>query len=444
MERPKYLNQLANAKWNGFPKIITGVRRCGKSFLLKELFYNNLLSLGVKKKNIVALELDDAKNAKYRNPLALNEHILNICSNKKQRFYVFLDEIQRVYTIVNPELADGKIILAKEGDSEVISFVDVVLGLSHESNIDLYVTGSNSKMLSSDIVTEFRDKATEIHMGPLSFSEIYEHNLTLPENQKKEKQDLFYEYMRYGGMPLAMQKEPSEKESYLKELFKTTYFKDIIERNKIRKSEALDELCTILADCTGEFLNAEKIANTFVSRWHEKIDKETVSAYVNAFLDAFIVAEARRYDLKGRNIINSVRKYYFCDTGLRNSRLDFMYSDEGHLLENVVYNELIYNGYNVNVGTFDSVEKDVQGKSVRKSYEVDFMATKGSEKIYLQIADNISDSETKKREIRPFVLLNDQIKKMIVINRPVKEMQDEKGFTVIGVVEFLLRLADGF
>ena len=439
MRRQKYLNQLINSKWNGFAKIITGIRRCGKSYLLKELFYEHLISSGEKPGNIIILELDDAKNSKYRNPLELNKHILELTKVKKQRFYVFLDEIQRVYTIINPDLTDGKTVLAKESDTEVISFVDVVLGLSHEKNIDLYVTGSNSKMLSSDIVTEFRDKATEIHLAPLSFTEYYEYENSKPDN-KLGKQELFYEYMMHGGMPLAVLKPEDEKENYLKGLFETTYLKDIVERKKIRKTEALDELCTILSDCTGELLNAEKIANTFASRKREKIDKETVTSYIDSFKDAFIINEVKRYDLKGRNYINSTRKYYFCDTGLRNARLDFMYKDEGHLLETIVLNELMYNGYNVNVGSFDSVEKDKNGKSVRKNYEIDFMAVKGNMRMYLQIADNISESKTKNRETRPFLLLNDQIKKVIVINRPVKESLDENGFTIIGVVDFLLSL----
>lgn len=434
INRPKYLKKLINAKWNGFPKIITGIRRCGKSYLLKEIFHKYLIENGVHEENIISLELDDAKNANYRNPIELNKFILEKCADKNEQFYVFLDEIQRIYTIVNPSLTEGKITLATNKDTETISFVDVVLGLSHERNIDLYVTGSNSKMLSTDIVTEFRDKATEIHMAPLSFSEFYE-----AQNGKMEKQEALYEYMQYGGMPLAVLKDNGEKEEYLKGLFKTTYFKDILERNKLRKTEAMDELCTILATCTGELLNAEKLANTFLSKRREKIDKETVTSYINAFLDAFILSEAKRYDLKGRKFINSTRKYYFSDPGLRNARLDFIYPDEGQILENVVYNELCYNGWNVNVGTFDSIEKE-NGKSVRKNYEVDFMATKGSETIYLQITDNMSNAETKKRETRPYILLNDQIKKIIVVNRPIKETKDENGFTVVGITDFLLAL----
>ena len=432
-ERPKYLNKLINSRLNGFPKVITGVRRCGKSYLLKELYHAYLVSEGVNESNIIILELDDAKNATFRNPLKLNDYILSKCSDKNQQYYVFLDEIQRVYTIVNPDLTDGKIELAKEEDTEVISFVDVTLGLSHESNIDLYITGSNSKMLSSDIVTEFRDKATEIHLQPLSFSEFCLWT-------KMEKQEALYEFMQHGGMPLAVLKNHEEKETYLKELFKTTYFKDIIDRKKLRREEALDELCTILATCTGELLNAAKLANTFQSKRKEKISKETVTSYIQSFEDAFIIREAKRYDLKGRNFINSTRKYYFCDTGLRNARLDFMYPDEGQILENIVYNELIYHGYSVNVGCFDSVEKDVDGKSVRKTYEVDFMASKGNETMYLQITDSLSNAQTRMREVRPFILLNDQIKKIIVVNRPVKEMREENGFTVVGITEFLLGL----
>ena len=433
MERPKYLEQLIHSQWNGFPKVITGIRRCGKSYLLKEIFKSYLKEKGVPETEIIILELDDAKNEAFRNPLALNSHIMSLCKDKSRKYYVFIDEVQRVYTIVNTALTGGKIVLAGENDKEVVSFVDVILGLSHETNIDLYVTGSNSRLLSSDIITEFRDKATEIHMAPLSFKEFY-------TNSHMEKQEALYEFMQHGGMPLAVLKDMDEKESYLKELFKTTYFKDILERKKIRKVEALDELCTILSTCTGELLNSEKIANTFLSRRKEKIDKETVNTYINAFIDAFIIREAKRYDVKGRGIINSTRKYYFTDPGLRNARLDFIYPDEGQILENILYNELMYNGYNVNVGSLYTVEKDKEGKSRRVSYEIDFIATKNKQSMYLQIAENINRSSTKKREIRPFILLNDQIQKYLIINRPIKPTKDENGFDVVGVADFLLNL----
>ncbi|MBQ3922828.1 MAG: ATP-binding protein [Spirochaetales bacterium] len=432
IRRDKYLQQMINAKHNGFPKVITGIRRCGKSYMLKEIFRQHLLESGVPQENIIILELDDVRNSKYRDPIILSDYIIDRCKGIDE-CYVFLDEIQSVTTIINPVFTDGKHIIASKDDEAVISFVDVVLGLSREPNIDLYVTGSNSKMLSSDVVTQFRDKATEIHISPLTFSEYYEY-------VKNDKQEALYEYMLHGGMPLAVLKNQADKENYLKELFRTTYFKDIIERNKIKKSGALDELCTILSTCTGELLNAEKIANTFVSQRKEKIDKNTVSDYIDYFIDAFIISEAKRYDLKGRKIINSTRKYYFADTGLRNARLDFMYSDEGQILENVIYNELIHNGYSVNVGTFDAVEKDSTGSSIRKNYEVDFMAVKDGETMYIQVTDNLNSESTAKREIRPFILLNDQIKKIIVVNKPIKTMKEQNGFTVVGIVDFLLSL----
>ena len=431
IKRDKYLNQLIKAMNNGFPKVITGIRRCGKSYLLKEIFREYLIETGIDRDLIIVIELDDLSNSSLRDPVSLNSYILDLTDGKNEKHYVFLDEIQRVYTIVNPELTEGRHILAKPEDKEVISFVDVVLGLSHRKNIDLYVTGSNSKMLSSDIVTEFRDKATEIKMAPLSFFEYHEYS------GGSVTDDLF-EFMHHGGMPLAVLSGEDEREQYLKNLFKATYFKDILERNKLRKEEALDELCTILSSCTGEFLNVEKIANTFESRTKNKICKETVDSYINAFIDAFIIYPVNRFDLKGRKEIGALRKYYFSDTGLRNARLDFVFPDEGQMLENIVLNELLYRDYSVSVGCFEQIEKDKKGKSVRKSYEVDFRAVKGKRSMYIQIASDTSKEETMKREVRPFVLLNDQITKVLVVNKPIREMRDCNGFTILGITEFLL------
>lgn len=370
IKRTKYLEQLKAARDNGFPKVITGIRRCGKSYLLEEIYKEYLLGDGVKKENIVILELDDDKNSAYRDPIELGKHIRNLCTSK-DRHYVFLDEIQRVYTIVNPNLMGGKHVLAKKEDTEVVSFVDVVLGLSHEENIDLYITGPNSKMLSSDIITEFRDKATNICVYPLSFEEFYGYVGGSPT-------DAIYEYMLYGGMPLAVLKKEEEKRKYLADLFEMTYFKDIIERNHLTKTESLDELCNIISEMTGEFLNSQKIENTYKSVKRECIDKQTIDKYIGCFADAFLLKAAKRYDLKGRHEIGSLRKYYFADTGLRNARLNFAFPDEGQMLENVVYNELIYNGYVVNVGCFDSIEKNKNGESVRKNNEIDFLQEKGT------------------------------------------------------------------
>ena len=431
IHRDKYLQQLIRHQNNGFPKIITGIRRCGKSYLLKEIFRQHLLEQGASEDSILILELDDDRNIKYRDPIYLGKYVRDYCAAKAS-CTVFLDEIQMVYPIVNPNLTDGKHVLAKKDDAQIISFVDVILGLSRERNIDLYVTGSNSRMLSSDIVTEFRDKAVNIRLSPLSFAEFYEYIGGAPT-------DALYEYMQYGGMPLAVLKTEEERKEYLKHLFETTYFRDIIERHKLRKSSSLDELCNIISTATGELLNSEKIAKTYTSVKREKIDKLTVEKYIGYFCDAFLLREARRYDLKGHAEIGALRKYYFTDTGLRNARLNFAFPDEGQMLENIVYNELLYQGYSVNVGTFDSIEKNSAGSSVRKNNEVDFFAKKGVRQYYIQVTTDLSNASTKSRECRPYILLNDEIRKIIVVGKPINECLDEHGFTIIGATDFLLR-----
>lgn len=343
-----------------------------------------------------------------------------------------MDEVQKIFPIINPALTEGKHIPAKKDDEQIISFVDVILGLSREKNIDLYVTGSNSKMLSSDIITEFRDKAVSIQLKPLSFEEFSEY-------KGGSKTDALLEYMQFGGLPLAVLKSESEKKDYLKNLFEMTYFKDIIERNKLKKTSSLDELCNLISSLTGQLINAEKIANTFQSVKKEKINKLTVEKYIGYFIDSFLIQEAKRYDLKGRTEIGALRKYYFLDTGLRNARLNFAFPDEGQMLENIVYNELIYNGYSVNIGTFDTVTKDKNGKSVRKTSEVDFFAKRGTNQFYIQVCASLADTTTRAREVRPFLQLNDQVRKIIVTGQNVNENLDENGFVIIGAIDFLLR-----
>lgn len=431
IKREKYLNLLINNRDNGFPKVITGIRRCGKSFLLKEIYKTYLLNQFVPEENILILELDDDRNIMYRDPIILGDYVRDYCKEKGQ-CYVFLDEIQKVFSVINPALTEGKHIPAKKNDEQIVSFVDVILGLSREKNIDLYVTGSNSKMLSSDIITEFRDKAVNIQLMPLSFEEFSEY-------KEGSKSDLLMEYMQFGGLPLAVLKSEEEKKSYLKNLFEMTYFKDIIEHNSLKKTSSLDELCNLISSLTGQLMNAEKIANTFKTVKKEKIDSTTVNNYIAYFVDSFLLREAKRYNLKGRNEIGALRKYYFLDTGLRNARLNFAFPDEGQMMENIVYNELIYNGYTVNVGTFDTVEKDKNGKSVRKTNEVDFFARRGTNQFYIQVTANISDAATRTRELRPYLMLNDQVRKIIVVNQNVNETLDENGFVIIGAVDFLLR-----
>ena len=432
IERNNYLDKLIKSKENGFPKVITGIRRCGKSYLLEEIYKQYLLNNGVNEENIIIIDLDDEENYNYYDPINLSDHVIELCDDNKMN-YVFIDEIQNVVPIINPVFTNGKHVIAKPEDENVITFAKIVLSLSKKKNIDIYVTGSNSKMLSTDVQTEFRDKATNINVNPLSFDEYMNYT-------NLEEYRAINEYLTYGGMPLAVLKDKEEeKKEYLIKLFETTYFKDIIERYKFRKIEALDELCTLLSTCVGTLINSEKLSNTYKSKTKNKIDSETVTSYINAFKDSHIIREAMRYDVKGKEIITSLKKYYFIDTGLRNARLNFSFLDEGQMLENVVYNELVYNGYSVNVGTYDKVEKNKNNESIRRTYEIDFLATKGNRMYYIQVASDISSEETRNREIKPYISLNDQIQKIIVINKPINETRDLNGFTIIGITDFLLR-----
>ncbi len=425
-------NLLIATNNNGFPKVITGIRHCGKSYLLSKIYKQYLIDNGISNSNIIEIDLTKISNAYYRDPLYLYNHIIELTKNNIGMNYVILDEIQEVYSIINIALTYGKHIKAKSTDEEVISFVDVILDLASMNNIDLYVTGSNSKMLSTDIVTEFRDKATNIMLQPLSFEEFYKY-------QNKDENAALMEYLIYGGMPLAVIKPEEEKENYLKELFKTTYIKDIIDKRKIRKVEALDEICTLLATCVGDLINSENIAKQYKKKTNNKIDSDTVNSYINYFVDSFLLSEAFRHDLKGKNIINSTKKYYYIDTGLRNARLNFIYEDSGKMLENIVYNELIYNDYKVNVGTFDTFENDKNGKTTRKSLEINFLAVKGTRMYYIQVCDDYSSELTRNREIKPYIALNDQIQKIVFVNKQIKEFRDEHGCTIIGICDFLLR-----
>lgn len=434
IKREKYLNELINSMNDKMPKVITGIRRCGKSFLLKEIFFDYLVNeRKVSTENIVIIELDDINNIQYRNPIKLSNYIKEKIKNE-HTYYVFIDEIQLVTSIINPEFTNGETVIAKGDDKNIISFVNVVLGISRIKNIDLYVTGSNSKLLSKDVVTEFRDKARNIHLQPLSFEEFYSY-------YGGDQYAAFYEYLVHGGMPRAvLEQDLARKENYLKNLFNTTYLKDIIEHNKFRKVETLDELCNALSFATGQFLNTQKLANIIESRKKEKIDKSTIDNYLNAFMDAYIVEEVNRYDIKGNSVIGALRKYYFSDTGLRNARLNFTSLDLGQLIETVVYNELIYHGYNVMVGSFNQFEKNKNNESVVKKYEVDFYATKGIESIYIQVAENIDDAKTKQRELRPFHLIRDANKKIVLVNRPIKAMKLENGIILDGIVDFIMNL----
>lgn len=433
IERNKYLNQLIDSTGNGFPKVITGIRRCGKSYLLKEIFKRHLLESGVDEGHFILIELDDNENARLRNPLELSRHVREKVLGQKGVFYVVLDEVQRVFDIVNPELTGGKIVLAKKEDKEIVSFVDVVMGLAALPNVDLYVTGSNSKLLSKDIVTQFRDKATQIHMAPLSFAEYYAY-------VGGSKSEAFYEYLLHGGMPLAVLSDREQKEAYLEGLFDTTYFKDILEHHGFQKQWALDDLADSLSSMVGKVINPERIANTLKSEGKTTLDPKTVQTYIDSFVDAFLLSEAPRYDVKGRALIGAGKKYYFADTGLRNARLRFAFPDLGQLMENAVYNELVYRGYQVSVGVLPTVGKDSAGKSVRKDYEIDFVARKGYDAIYVQIAQSVSNADVLKKELRPFDFVRGEAKNVLVVGEPIPETRNPDGTYIVGVSEFLLDL----
>lgn len=431
--RDKYLNQLIASMGNGLPKIVTGVRRCGKSYLLKTIFKEYLVSKGVLEDRFLLIELDDDANADLRNPLILSNFVREKVKSTKETIYVVLDEIQRVFEIVNPQLTEGKIVLAKKGDTETISFVDVVMGLSLLPNVDLYVTGSNSHMLSSDIVTQFRDKATQIHMAPLSFAEYYAY-------VDGAKSEAIYEYLLHGGMPLAVLSPRAEKEEYLKGLFKTTYFKDILDHNRFSKDWALDDLADALSSLTGKIISVEKISNTLRSSGKTSLDKATVETYIDSFVDAFLLTAVTRYDLKGRSLIGAGRKYYFTDTGLRNARLNFGFPDIGQLMENVVFNELLYHGYQVTVGVVPTVGKDTQGKSVRKDYEIDFVARKGYDALYIQVCQSVSDATVLSKELRPFDFVRGEAKNVLVVGEAIPETRNPDGTYLVGIADFLLSL----
>lgn len=430
--RDKYLNQLIEAKENGFPKVITGIRRCGKSYLLDTIYREYLENSGVNPKNIVYIDLEDALNYKYWDPLYLYEYVLDISKGREGVVYVMIDEIQHVYKIKNPNLTNGDHIKTKDDDKDAISFVNVILGLSKKKNLDVYVSGSNSKMLSSDIATELRNKETEIKVEPLSFKEFL-------DATKLEPEAALNEYMFHGGMPLSLyEKNDASKEEYLLDLIKKTYIKDIIERKGFRNEEAVREVLNLLSSCIGRLINSSNIAHYFESIKKQKIDNRTVQDYIDSFIDCFLIKKAERYDIRGKAKIGAQYKYYFSDLGLRNALLNFLHSDNGSSLENVIYNELIYRGFNVDIGIIETSEPNKNGNYVRKQREVDFIATRGSEKYYIQSAFSLNSQEVYFREKESISKISDFNKKIIVVRDPITIRRDEKGIETIGAVEFLL------
>ncbi len=409
IKRDYYLNKLIKRRENGRIKIITGIRRCGKSYLLNPIFKNYLLETGVPEDHIINLDLDYIENKKYHDPNILFEYVMDKRKDNKM-YYVLLDEIQ-----------------------EVDDFERVLNSFLGKRNLDVYVTGSNSKFLSNDIKTEFRGRGDEIRIYPLSFKE-FSSAYSGTDNQK------WNQYVTYGGMPYILSLDTDEdKSQYLKDLFDNTYLKDILERNKIYKDDILDKTIDILSSSVGSLTNPKKIADTFVSQGIKEVSHKTISVYIGYLLDSFMITKAERYDIKGRKYISTPSKYYFVDVGLRNARLNFRQIEQNHLMENIIYNELLLRGYNVDVGVVEQFSKDENGTTVKKQLEIDFVCNQGSKRYYVQSALNIDDEEKRTQELRPLLNVKDFFKKIIIVKDDIVPWHNEEGVLIIGIKEFLLR-----
>ncbi len=422
--REQYLKEIISKKDNGRVKIITGLRRSGKSVLLFQLYREWLLSEGVMEDQIIALALDILENAKYRNPLELDKYVRDHMVNPKKRYYIFIDEIQFVSEIQNPYV---------DKEDAKITFIDVILGFMHMDKADVYVTGSNSRMLSSDVLTQFRDRGDEIRVYPLSFAEFY-------NEYDSDKRGAWQDYYTYGGMPFAASLESHEEKSrYLKDLFDRTYIKDVLERHEINNdTEVLEILFDVLASGIGSLTNPSKLANTFKSERQIGIGSETIEKYIGYFKESFLIEKAVRYDIKGRKYIGTPAKYYYADLGLRNARLGFRQLEETHIMENVLYNDLIRRGMNVDVGVVEYNTKNVDGKKIRKQLEVDFVVNRGSKRFYIQSALSVADPDKKEWEIESLKRIPDSFSKIVVVRDYLKPWQDENGITYVGIEQFLL------
>ena len=403
IKRDMYLQKLINRKDNGLIKVVTGIRRCGKSYLLDPIFKEYLLDNGVSKDHIIKMELDKRENSKYRNPDELDKYIRSKIIDEKKH-YIILDEIQLV-----PD------------------FESVLNGFLYERNMDVYVTGSNSKFLSSDVITEFRGRGDQIQVFPLSFKEFF-------SNYSGDKFAAWDEYVMYGGMPLILDKKTEkDKAQYLKDLFSQTYIKDIIERNNIQRFDVLDTIINILASSIGSLTNINKIYDTFISKGQKDVSLNTINSYVNNIENTYIVNKSDRYDIKGKKYISTPVKFYFTDVGLRNARLNFRQVEETHLMEYIIYNELISRGFNVDVGVVEMRDGDA-----RKQFEIDFVCNLGSKRYYIQSALELPDREKTIQEEKPLLNINDNFKKIIIVKGSFKPWYSEEGILILSIFDFLL------
>ena len=408
IKRDIYLNKLIDRKENDMIKVITGIRRCGKSYLMDPIYKNYLLSTGVKEDHIIKLELDSVENEEYLDRHKLYKYIMGQIKDDKM-YYILLDEIQKV---------DG--------------FESVLNSFLRKKNLDVYVTGSNSKFLSSDIITEFRGRGDEVRVYPLTFREY----LTA---SSKNVDEALKEYITYGGMPYILSRKTyEEKSKYLNNLFNNTYINDIVERNNIQKDEVLESLINVLASSVGSLTNPLKLENTFKSKGFKNVSSKTINTYIDYLIDAFMINKALRYDIKGKKYINTPSKYYFTDIGLRNVRLNFRQQEDNHLMENIIYNELLVRGFNVDVGVVGYTMKDKNNKKMHKQLEVDFVCNKESNRYYIQSAYAIPTKEKMEQEEKSLIKIDDFFKRIIIVENDIKLWRNEKGIVIMSLKQFLL------
>ena len=420
IRRDRYLERLISKQNNGMIKVITGIRRCGKSYLLFNLFYDHLLASGIPEDNIICIALDDVENEAYRDPYRLYSYIKERVQDNREQYYVLIDEAQ--YAISKEEM---------KNPDEPIRLYGVLNSLLRKSNVDVYITGSNSKFLSSDVMTEFRGRGDEIHISPLSFSEFY-------PASGQEKSDAWRDYLYYGGLPHILAESGGEAKSrYLENLNKEIYLRDMCERYGIRDEESMLILMKVIASAIGSLSNAQKISDTFRSSGNKVITMPTISSYLKYLQESFVVEKAERYDIKGRKYISTPSKYYYSDLGLRNALLNFRQFEETHLMENAIYNELIYRGYSVDVGVVET-RVDEGGKKIRKQLEVDFVVNQFNKRYYIQSAFLISDREKYEQEQAPLVKIPDSFKKIVVVGNNTPIWRNEEGITFMGIYDFLL------
>lgn len=406
--RDVYLNKLISKRHNGLIKVVTGMRRCGKSYLLFNLFKEYLVNEGVAENHIIEIAFDSFENKRYRDPEVLFPYIMEKMSDERM-YYVLLDEVQMLD-----------------------DFESVLNSLGRKQNVDVYVTGSNAKFLSKDIITEFRGRGDEVHMYPLTFGEF----MSVYDGDKQEG---WRDYVLFGGIPLVLGFETADQKSdFLKSLFEETYISDITGRNNIRNKAELEELLNILSSAIGSLTNPSKLSATFKSVKNKSISKDTIIKYIDYLRDSFLIDSAIRYDIKGKKYINTPSKYYFTDLGLRNARLNFRQVEETHVMENIIFNELKVRGYNVDVGVVVMNEVDKNGKKIRKQLEVDFVCNKGSKRFYIQSAYALPDKEKMEQEQRSLMNTGDGFKKIIITKDAVAPLYNEEGILVMSVYDFLL------